>query len=161
MLVHLPSTSMKLLKRMQVGGHAEFLDYVWPCQTFGRMDDNGLPCVKHQILWSVDNCVLWNTIYWWCNTNTFLGNFECCHVGDGVPKVNFKGFMVDNGRANWNAVRRIYKKQWPKYVNCRMWEHISLPSAGLQAWIGWHKNISNYPCSSNTNKYARITRTWR
>jgi hypothetical protein len=27
---------------------------------------------------------------------------------NGVPNVNFKGFMVDSAQANWNAVRAIY-----------------------------------------------------
>ena len=27
-------------------------------------------------------------------------------IKNGVPKVDFKGFMVDNAHANWNVVRR-------------------------------------------------------
>lgn len=27
---------------------------------------------------------------------------------NGVPKVDFRGFKMDNARANWNVVRKIY-----------------------------------------------------
>lgn len=29
-------------------------------------------------------------------------------VENGVPNVNFKGFMADFAQANWNALRKFY-----------------------------------------------------
>jgi predicted phage tail protein len=37
---------------------------------------------------------------WW-NLNKVMAN-------NGVPNLNFKGFMVDNVHANWNVVQIIY-----------------------------------------------------
>jgi hypothetical protein len=36
----------------------------------------------------------------WKNLNSVMSK-------DKVSKVNFKGFMIDNAHANWNAVRKI------------------------------------------------------
>jgi hypothetical protein len=40
-------------------------------------------------------CVMWQ------NLNKVMAN-------NGVPNLNFKGFMVDNARATWNVVRIVY-----------------------------------------------------
>jgi hypothetical protein len=32
---------------------------------------------------------------------------------NGVPKVNFKGFITNNARANWNVVKKIYGDKDP------------------------------------------------
>ena len=40
-------------------------------------------------------------ILFWQNLNSVLAR-------SGVPKTNFKGFMVDSAQANWNAVRIVY-----------------------------------------------------
>jgi hypothetical protein len=37
----------------------------------------------------------------WQNLNKVMAN-------NGVPNLNFKGFMVDNAQANWNVVRIVY-----------------------------------------------------
>ena len=34
---------------------------------------------------------------------------------NGVPNVNFKGFMADNAQANWIAVRKIYEDGDPLF----------------------------------------------
>ena len=34
-------------------------------------------------------------------------------AGNGVPDVNFKGFMAFNARTSWNAVRKIYSEVDP------------------------------------------------
>ena len=38
----------------------------------------------------------------------FWKNLDVVIVENGVSKVNFKGFMIDNAQVNWNAVRMIY-----------------------------------------------------
>jgi hypothetical protein len=35
-------------------------------------------------------------------------NLNVVQAGHGVPKLNFKGFMADIAKANWNAIRVIY-----------------------------------------------------
>lgn len=38
----------------------------------------------------------------------FWENLDAIMFENGVPKVNFKGFMGDNAKANWNVVRKVY-----------------------------------------------------
>ena len=35
---------------------------------------------------------------------------------NGVPNVNFKGFMADSTKTNWNAVKMIYDDGDPKSI---------------------------------------------
>jgi hypothetical protein len=37
----------------------------------------------------------------WRNLNKVMAN-------NGVPNPNFKGFMIDNAHANWNAIQIVY-----------------------------------------------------
>lgn len=40
--------------------------------------------------------------------NFFCKNLNVVMVDNGVPNMNFMGFMVDNIQANWTAMRKIY-----------------------------------------------------
>ena len=45
-------------------------------------------------------------ILFWKNLNFFMAK-------NGIPNINFKGFMVDSAQTNWNAVRVIYENGDP------------------------------------------------
>jgi len=34
-------------------------------------------------------------------------NLNAIMLENDVPKVNFKGFMLDNAQANWNVVKKV------------------------------------------------------
>jgi hypothetical protein len=40
--------------------------------------------------------------------NILWGNINFVMSNNGVPNVNFKGFMEDSAQANWNVVKKIY-----------------------------------------------------
>ena len=108
MSVDLPGSSVELMKRMQVGGDMEnsliMFDHV------KRLKD-----------WTTMACHVYDSRY--CKVFTiaccdmqsedgaaqiFLGeNLNVVMADNGVPNVNFKGFMADSAQANWIAVRTI------------------------------------------------------
>ena len=110
MFVDLPHSGVKLVKRMQVGGDMEnswiMFDHI------KRLKD-----------WSTMTCHMYDSRYYkpltiaCCNMQSkdgaaqvlFWENMNSVMVENGVPNINFKGFMVDSAQANWNAVKAIYK----------------------------------------------------
>ena len=44
----------------------------------------------------------------------FWENLNYVMAENGVPNVNFKGFMTDNAQVSWNAVRKIYRDGEPR-----------------------------------------------
>ena len=46
----------------------------------------------------------------------FWKNLKFVMAKNGVPKVNFKGFMADNAKTNWNAMKMIYGDGDPKSI---------------------------------------------
>ena len=50
-------------------------------------------------------------------TQIFLWkNLKSIIVINGVPNVNFKGFMADSAKTNWNVVKTIYGNGDPKSI---------------------------------------------
>lgn len=46
---------------------------------------------------------------------SFFGkNLKVVMLDNGVPNLNFKGFILDNTHANWIAVRKIYGASDPR-----------------------------------------------
>ena len=46
---------------------------------------------------------------------------------NGVPNVNFKGFMVDSAQSNWNAVNTTYGDSDPKSIYGCTWKYMCFP----------------------------------
>lgn len=109
MSVDLEGSGVDLVKRMQVGGD---LQDAW------IMFDN----VKRVKEWTTLACHVYDTTY--CKVMTiaccdmqsedavaqtlFWENLNKVMAENGVPNVNFKGFMADSAQANWIAVRKVY-----------------------------------------------------
>ena len=109
MSVDLEGSGVDLVKRMQAGGD---LQDAW------IMFDN----VKRVKEWTTLACHVYDTTY--CKVMTiaccdmqsedaiaqtlFWENLNKVMAENGVPNVNFKGFMADSAKANWIAVRKVY-----------------------------------------------------
>jgi hypothetical protein len=72
------------------------------------------------------------------------------------PKPNFKGFMVDNVKANWNMVKIVYGSEDP-FVKIVDKEQTCLFHY-TQSFVKHTKKKSNLSCKMNTRLFATSTR---
>jgi hypothetical protein len=108
-------SGVALVKRMQPGGDFE---HAW------MMSDH----IKRVAKWTTMACHVYDGTYQrimtiaCCNFQSkdkdaqvlFWHNLNHVMARHGIPKPHFKGFMVDNAQANWNAVRIVYGFGDPK-----------------------------------------------
>jgi hypothetical protein len=108
MSVDLAGSGVDLVKRMQCGGDMEnswiMFDHVKRLQDWTTMACHVYDS-KHCKVLTIACCDMQSedaraqTIFW--------ENLNAVMLENGVPNVNFKGFMADSAQANWIAVRKI------------------------------------------------------
>ena len=110
-----PRSGVDLVKRMQPGGD---LENTWP------MFDHA----KHVKEWTTMACHVYDATY--CKVMTIAiydmqsedTTAQCIMwrelndlmAKNSIENTNFKGIMVDNAQANWNAVQIVYGNSDPK-----------------------------------------------
>jgi hypothetical protein len=109
MSVDLAGSGVDLVKRMQCGGDMEnswiMFDHVKRLQDWTTMACHVYDS-KHCKVLTIACCDMQSedaraqTIFW--------ENLNVVMLENGVPNVNFKGFMADSAQANWIVVRKIY-----------------------------------------------------
>ena len=144
MSVDLEGSGVDLVRRMQPGGDLQdswiMFDHVkrvdkWTTMACHVYDSRYCKVLTVAIcdMQSEDHIA---QILFWENLNKVMAN-------NGVPNVNFKGFMADSAQANWMAVRRVYGSGDPK---------VPMEDRERSCFFHWMANLDKY-----TTKHIKLS----
>jgi hypothetical protein len=72
-----------------------------------------MACHVYDLLRSDDHCSLWHAIWRHKGSTNNVDKTQWHDVEHDFPKLNFKGFMVNNTQANWSIVKIVYGSRHP------------------------------------------------
>lgn len=88
-----------------------------------------------------------------------MGKLKGCHDGQWSANVNFKGFMADSAKGNWNVIQKIYGSG---DLVVPMEDHeCTCLFSGMPISTKSLKKVLNNLCSFNISKCARIAKMQR